>query len=83
MLDIIDIGAGNSAESAFARVGFAPDEGKELTALKKVKPGDRFNLASDEISKIQKVAKGGGATAKAVMQAYREILLERYHAYRK
>lgn len=81
VLEVIDIGAGKAAEDAFARVGYAPNEAKELTALGKVKPGNKFNLDTDEISRIQKAAKGGGDKAKAVTQAYRDILLDRYRAY--
>ena len=83
VLGAIDIGLASSTENAFAQVGYTPDVKKELSALAKVKPGKDFNLSETEIEQIQKAAAGGGDRTSALVHAYRELLLNRYEAYRE
>ena len=92
--DLIAVGRiepGQAVSEALAEVGFSVEEGDEIRALLKVKPGSDFNLSDSEIARFTTLAKGlstGGcerdvACREAVNEAYRAVLAERLEAYRK
>ena len=54
--------------------------GDEAQALQAAEAGDKFNLSAEEIASFASLK---GADSKAVSQRYREILAQRYQAYRQ
>ena len=69
----------------FAKVAYAASETAEVKRLLKVKPGDTFNLSSEEIAALRtQLGKLDGkdpAAAEAASKAYREVLAGRLSAY--
>jgi len=67
-------------------ITIAPSDDREMKALRRASPGDKLNLSRDEIERLQGVAGQAGSDAEveeALVLAYREILRERYRAYRQ
>jgi len=64
---------------SFKRFGFkaGTDEAKNLL---QAKPGSRFNLSTEEFKMLRDA---GPSQPDAAVQAYRKILLQRFHEYRK
>lgn len=85
------IAAGAIAEPAhdygFEKLAFEASDSAEIGRFLAVRPGDTFNLSSEEISSLQKaldgVKAGDEAAANKVSAAYREILKGRLKAYLK
>lgn len=69
----------------FAKVAFTASEMAEVKRLLKVKPGDTFNLSSEEIASLReslgKLDDKDPAAAEAASRAYREVLAGRLSAY--
>ena len=77
---------GDTDDAAWAGVGFTEAEQAEVVRLFKVEPGDTFNLSMAEIAEIRRALAGlkphsPGAAAIA-SQAYRDVLIGRWRAYR-
>lgn len=75
---------GDGSSAAFREVRFT--EADEIEALLAARPGDQFNLSSEEIGLFQKLAATLGgqpapARADAVNATYRRVLEGRYVAY--
>jgi hypothetical protein len=75
---------GDGRSAAFSGVRFT--ETKEINALLAAKPGDEFNLSTEEIGLFQKLAaslkgKPEAERAEAVSATYRRVLENRYLAY--
>ncbi len=75
---------GDGQSAAFREVRFT--EPDEIEALLAAKPGDKFNLSTDEIGLFQKLAasvngKPAAERADAVNATYRRVLENRYLAY--
>ena len=75
---------GDGLSAAFRGVHFT--EPDEIEALLAAKPGDKFNLSTDEIGLFQKLAAGvngkpAAERAEAVNATYRRVLEGRYLAY--
>ena len=72
---------------AFEDVTFDASESGEIEKLLAVKPGDTFNLSSEEIAALQNTFKGVKAkdsnAAETVSAAYRAVLKDRLDAYVK
>jgi hypothetical protein len=64
---------------AFKRFALPEDEAQDLLDAT---AGDKFNLSQEEFARFAEL-KAGGADAQAAAQRYREILAERYQAYRQ
>jgi hypothetical protein len=71
---------GDGSSPAFAAIGFAADEKREVDKLLKAEPGDDFNFSKEELSWIKQAA-GGGNPAKAAAGVMRRVLESRYVAY--
>jgi hypothetical protein len=72
----------------FAGVAFSAEETEDVTKLLEFEGGDSFNLSEQEIARFRALrgkhrSGADAATREAVAAAYREILLERYRAYRE
>jgi hypothetical protein len=78
---------GDGRSPAFNAMAYTNQEQKEIDMLLSVKPGDKFNLSSEEIGWFQKAAAGlkGKATAKdrgeTANATLRRVLESRYLAY--
>jgi hypothetical protein len=73
---------GDGASPAFATIGFAADEKREVDKLLRAEPGDDFNFSKEEITWVKQAAAGGGNSAKAAAGVMRRVLESRYVAYR-
>jgi len=67
----------NATVNTFKRFTLSADEAQDLL---NVEAGSKFNLSADEIARFAELK---GADANAATQRYREILLQRYQAYRQ
>jgi len=56
---------------------------EEAEALSAVEPGDEFNLSAAEIDSFQSLKQSAKAFGGAVLPHYREILFQRFKAYRR
>ncbi len=75
----------NATVDAFKRFALS---GKDAQSLLEVEAGSNFNLSADEIASFAALNSSLGSAdkstvAQAVSQRYREILLQRYQAYRQ
>jgi hypothetical protein len=77
-------------DKAFTKVGFSPEEKGEVERMMEIETDDDFNFSLDEIAIIKKRSdaskvegKGGKAAIDAMSGAMREVLKDRYLAYRK
>lgn len=70
---------------SFKNLSFEPHYLDEVTRYSKAKAGSEFNFSTDEIKTLQSLSLTGQSTRDAgvVSSALRQILLSRYHAYRK
>ena len=78
----------NSDADVFKRFTFSPKQGDEAEGLLDAAANDKFNLSTDEIAgfaplKRKFAAADDIALIAGVTQHYREILLQRWQAYRK
>ncbi len=75
----------NAGAEQFGKVAFTESEMAEVKRLLKVKPGDTFNLSSEEIAalsaRFEKLDGKDPAAADAISEAYREVLAGRLGAY--
>lgn len=86
--DVLSSGELNekSDVSDFAGVAFTPDQSDEARNLLGVKPGLQFNLDTEEnktFRALKKQTNDKGSIRSAAGREYQELLLRRYHAYRK
>ncbi|MBX3640745.1 MAG: hypothetical protein KF888_09610 [Nitrosomonas sp.] len=80
--------APESDSSAFSDFVFSSDQMNEVNDLLNAEAGDRFNLSAEEMKSLAALKKNLTATdaasiIAAVSQHYRQILLQRWQAYRQ
>ncbi|WP_333872907.1 hypothetical protein [Methylobacter sp.] len=80
--------ANNADINSFKKFAFTDNQLDEAKAFVKAEPGDKFNLSKPEIDSLKSLQtslKGADnkTLLKAANQKYREILLQRWLAYRK
>lgn len=80
--------ANNADINSFKKFAFTDKQLDEAKAFLEAEPGDEFNLSKSEFDSLKKLQTSledadNKALLKAANQKYREILLQRFQAYRK
>ena len=70
-------------EASLSKAKFTSADAGEVKQLKKFTGGNKFNLSSEEITKLRTAIKSGKTSTKALSRVYRNILAGRMKAYLK